>query len=511
MAAQKLAFGPFVLDLSAGALSRHGAPVPISYRGLLLLTAFLKRPGESLGKSDLMETAWPGLAVEESNLSVQIASLRKLLGETPEGSEWIATVPRVGYRFAGAVEPLAERGAESPQEAAPSIAVLPFENLSPDVEQQYFADGLAEDIIARLSRLRWLFVSARNSSFTFRGKPLDVREIGRALGVRYVLNGSVRRSGQRLRIGAQLSDAPSGGQVWAERYDVELADFLSIQDEIAGSVIGAIEPQLYAAEHQRFESRRPESLDAWGYVMKAMPYVWTWLSAKEMAIAQGLLTQALAIRPDYPRAMSLLAWTRAAAFQLGWTDEQAAIAGARAMAQKAIQADPVEPWPHFAAGYVHVVSRGFDKAVAELTEAIDLNPSFAFAHMILGCAYGYGGMPDDGLHHLALARQLSPRDFTRSGNFSTCGLCCFVAGRFDEAADWERRAVELHPDFGTAWRTYAAAAGMAGRRAEAAHALKEAKRLQPTLSADWVERFHPIVKASDRALYIEGLWAAGLE
>ena len=326
-----------------------------------------------------------------------------------------------------------------------------------------------------------------------------------------MLNGSVRRSGQRLRIGAQLSDASTGGQVWAERYDVELADFLSLQDEIAGSVIGAIEPQLYAAEHQRFQRRRPESLDAWGYVMKAMPYVWTWLSAKEMGTAQALLTRALEIRPDYPRAMSFLAWTRSAAFQLGWTDEQSAIVETRMMAQKAIQADPDDPWPHFAAGYVHMVSRSFDHAVAELTEAIDLNPSFAFAHMILGCAYGYGGMPADGLHHLALATRLSPRDFTRSANFSTCGLCCFVAGRFDEAADWERRAVELHPDFGTAWRTYAAAAGMAGRQEEAARALKEAKRLQPTLSVEWVERFHPIVKASDRAIYIRGLRAAGLE
>ena len=511
MTAPKLAFGPFVLDLGAGALSRHGAPVPISYRGLMLLSAFLKRPGENLSKSELMEAAWPGLAVEESNLSVQIASIRKLLGETPEGFEWIVTAPRIGYRFAGAVEPLATRDEEATAEAAPSLAVLPFENLSQDVEQQHFADGLAEDIITRLSRLRWLFVSARNSSFTFRGKPFDVREIGQALGVRYVLNGSVRRSGQRLRIGAQLSDASTGGQVWAERYDVELADFFSLQDEIAASVIGAIEPQLYAAEHQRFQGRRPENLDAWGFVMKAMPYVWTWLSAKEMAIAQALLTQALEIRPDYPRAMSLLAWTRSAAFQLGWTDEQSAIVEARMMAQKAIQADPDDPWPHIAAGYVHMVSRGFDKAVAELTEAIDLNPSFAFAHMVLGCAYGYGGMPADGLHHLALATRLSPRDFTRSANFSTCGLCCFVAGRFDEAADWERRAVELHPDFGTAWRTYAAAAGMAGRREEAAHALMEAKRLHPTLSAEWVERFHPIVKASDRAVYIQGLRAAGLE
>ena len=510
MTAPKLAFGPFVLDLGAGALSRHGAPVPISYRGLMLLSAFLKRPGESLSKSDLMEAAWPGLAVEESNLSVQIASLRKLLGETPEGSDWITTVPRVGYRFSGAVEPLAERAAEEPEEAAPSIAVLPFENLSQDVEQQYFADGLAEDIITRLSRLRWLFVSARNSSFTFRGA-LDVREIGRVLGVRYVLNGSVRRSGQRLRIGAQLSDAATGGQVWAERYDVELADFFALQDQIAGSVTAAIEPPLFAAEQQRFESRRPESLDAWGFVMKAMPYVWSWRSAREIETAQSLLAKALEVKPDYPRANSLLAWTLATGVHQGWAEMQAGLSKARAVAQRAIQSDPNDPWAHFAAGYVHMMSRDFDHAVAELTEAIELNSSFAFAHVILGVVYGYGGLPEDGLHHLGLASRLSPRDYTQSANFSASGLCHFIGGRYAEAAECERRAVELNPDFVTAWRTYAAAAGMAGLRDTAAHALTNAKRLQPSLSIDWVEKYHQIVKASDRAIYIQGLRAAGLE
>ena len=511
MPEKRYAFGPFVLDAGASALLRHGAPLPVSYRGLLLLAAFVKRPGENLSKAELMETGWPGLAVEESNLSVQIASLRKLLGAAPDGGEWIATAPRLGYRFAGPVELAAEKDEAASDQAAPSIAVLPFENLGHDLEQQHFADGLAEDIITRLSRLRWLFVSARNSSFTFRGKALDVREIGRALGVRYALNGSVRRSGQRLRIAAQLSDASTGRQVWAERYDVELADFLALQDEIAGSVIGAIEPQLYAAEHLRIKDRRPENLDAWGYVMKAMPYAWTWISAKDMAVAEGLLKRALAIQPDHPRAMSLLAWGRAAASQLGWSETAETLAEGRAFAQKAIQVDPDDPWPHFAAGYVHMISRGSDQAIAELIEAIDLNPSFAFAHTILGCAYGYSGMPADGLHHLGLASRLSPRDFTRSAHLSTCGLCHFMAGRFGEAADFERRAVELYPEFGTAWRTYAASAGLAGRTEEAARALKEARRLQPSLSVAWVEKFHPIVKASDRAIYTQGLRAAGLE
>ena len=244
--------------------------------------------------------------------------------------------------------------------------------------------------------------------------------------------------------------------------------------------------------------------------MKAMPYVWSWRSAREIETAQGLLARALEVKPDYPRANSLLAWTLATGVHQGWAEMQAGLSKARAFAQRAIQSDPNDPWAHFAAGYVHMMSRDFDHAVAELTEAIDLNPSFAFAHVILGAVYGYGGLPEDGLHHLALASTLSPRDYTQSANFSVRGLCHFIGGRYAEAAECERRAVELNPDFVSAWRTYAAAAGMAGLRETAANALSNAKRLQPSLSIDWVEKYYQIVKASDRAVYIEGLRAAGL-
>jgi TolB-like protein/Tfp pilus assembly protein PilF len=514
MSGPRYAFGSFVLDAATGTLVRRGVPIPVGYRGLLLLQAFLKRPGEILTKSDLMDAGWPGIAVEEGNLTVQIASLRKLLGPSADGYEWITTVPRVGYRFAALEQAAGDLAvaADSPAaDPSPSIAVLPFSNLGEDADQAFFAEGLAEDIIVRLSRLRWLFVSARNSSFTYKGRAIDVKQVGRELGVRYVLDGSVRRSGQRFRISATLSDAATGRQVWAERYDLELADFFALQDQIAENVIAAVEPRLLAAEHERFRSRSPESLDAWGFVARAMPHVWTWGSAEDMATAQALLERAIAIDHEYPRANSLMAWVHAARVQLGWTDAREMLAEARAMAQRAIQRDAEDPWTHFAAGYVHMVSRDFDAAVSELTEAIALNPSFAFAHMILGSTYAYGGQADDGLHHLGLAARLSPRDFTQAGNLATCGLCHFIAGRFAEAADYERRAVELRPNFGTAWRTYAASAGMAGDRTTAARALSEAKRLQPSLSADWVERYHPIVRATDRAVYIEGLRFAGLE
>lgn len=470
----------------------------------------MKRQGEVLTKSQLIDAAWPGTAIEEGNLAVQIASLRKLLGATPDGQDWIATVPRVGYRFTGEIKRL--DGATYNREAGepgPSIAVLPFANLSDDVHQQYFGDGLAEDIITRFARLRWLFVSARNSSFTYGAKAVDVKQVGRELGVRYVLDGSVRRSGQRLRITARASDVQNGRQIWAERYDLEMADFFALQDQIAESVIGAIEPRLYAAEHERFQGRAPGSLDAWGFTMKAMPYVWTWGSGQEIELAERLLTRATDIDPEYPRANCLRAWALAARVILGLADPDA-LPTALDMAHRAIRGDPEDPWTHFAAGFVHMASRHFDRAVAALTEAIVLNPSFAFAHVIFGCTYGYGGMPEDGLHHLAIADRLSPRDFTQAANLSTTGLCHFVAKRFAQASEYENRAVELRPHFGTAWRTLAASAGMAGDSVLARQALSQARRLHPSLSVEWIEKHHPIVHERDRALYIKGLCIAGL-
>jgi len=511
MQGRRFAFGPFVLNPEKGTLLRQAIPISVGYRALLLLEALVRRPGEVLTKSELIDAAWQGSTVEEGNLSVQIASLRKLLGPTPNGEDWIATVPRVGYRFTGDVERV-DGGADHREsvETGSSIAVLPFVNLGNEIHQQYFGDGLAEDLITRLARLRWLFVCARNSSFAYGHKAMDVKHIGRELGVRYVLDGSVRRSGKHLRITARASDTQNGRQIWAERYDVEIVDFFVLQDQIAQSVIGAIEPKLYAAEHERFQSRAPGSLDAWGFAIRAMPYIWTWGSSQELDLAEELLTKAINVDPDYPRANCLLAWALAARVMLGLAEPAVQLPIAQDMAQRAIRGDPEDPWTHFAAGFVHMASRRFGQAVAALTEAIVLNPSFAFAHAFLGCAYGYGGMPEDGLHHLSIADRLSPRDFTLAGNLSTRGLCHFVANRFAEAAEYENRAVELRPYFGTAWRTLAASAGMAGDHALANKALSHAVRLQPSLSIQWVEKYHPIVHESDRALYIQGLVIAGL-
>ena len=436
--------------------------MPVGYRAILLLGALLERPGEVLAKSELMDAAWQGMAVEESNLSVQIAALRKLLGPRPRAATGSRRCRASATASRGTVEALGAAADEHAAEPGPSIAVLPFANLSDDAEQQHFADGLAEDIITRLARLRWLFVSARNSSFTYGGKAVDVKQVGRELGVRYVLDGSVRRSGQRLRIGAELSEPTTGLQVWADRYDVDVADFFALQDQIAESVIAAIEPRLYVAEQQRFQRRSPDSARCLG-LRHAGDALRLDLVPGRGDRGGGGVTAAghrhrSRLSPRQQPAGVVAGGTGAARM----VDAEAALANARAMAHRAISRDPEDSWAHFAAGYVHMVSRSTEPAVAELNEAIELNPSLAFAHTILGSTYGYGGMADDGLHHCGLATKLSPRAYFHPATLAVTGLCHLMAGRFADAVAFELRAVELRPSFGVAWRTLAAAAGLAG-------------------------------------------------
>ncbi|QOZ28531.1 winged helix-turn-helix domain-containing protein [Bradyrhizobium sp. CCBAU 51753] len=265
-------FGPFVLDGQRGRLLRGGRPVAVSSKGLRLLEALVGSPGQTLTKTELMQAAWGDTAIEESNLSVQIAALRKQLGPISEGGDWITTVPRVGYRFVGlpAREPMestAEPKALS-AEHRPWIAVLPFVNLSGEREQEYLADGITEDIITALTRFRWLFVIARNSSFAYKDRSLDAKQIAQELGVEYLIEGSVRKSGQRMRISAQLVEATSRKHIWAERYDLELTDVFAVQDEIAERVAGAIEPELLKTEGAQAAARHTGNMTAWDIVRR---------------------------------------------------------------------------------------------------------------------------------------------------------------------------------------------------------------------------------------------------
>jgi len=307
----------------------------------------------------------------------------------------------------------------------------------------------------------------------------------------------------------QLIDATSGNHIWAERYDRPVADIFAVQDEITANVVAAIEPQLYAAENLRLQSKPPESLDAWGCVVRAMPFIWTWVSQNDDT-GLNLLNRAIELDPAYPRARSLLAWTFATRVLLGNMDFERGISEALMLAQRAIDLDPEDPWAHLAAGYVFTFSRRFGPAVEELNEALQRNPSFAFVRIIMAVAHGYAGLAEEGYRQLEIATRLSPRDHTQAASLSVEGLCHLVAYRYEDAVTAERRAVQLRPDFGPAWRTLTAAAGLAGDIELARKGLAECKRLQPNVSTAWIEKYHPLIRAEDRARYIDGLRRAGM-
>jgi TolB-like protein len=515
MSQRSVSFGQFVLNPETGTLLRDGVPVNVGYRAFLLLKALVERPGDVFTKAELFEAAWPGTVVEETNLSVQMAALRKTLGNAPGDQEWFATVPRVGYRFLGAVSPLAAAAtnaqpSSSPySKTGPSIAVLPFTNLSPDADQEYLADGIVEDIISGLSRLRWLGVVARNSSFAYKGKTVDIRVVARELDARYVLEGAVRRGGDRLRVTSRLVDGTTGNQVWAEQYDGAVGDVFEVQDKIARGVVASIEPQLYAAEDALSQQRPPESIDAWGYAVRAMAEIWAWDQASNVE-ARDHLGRALALDPAYPRAHSLLALAYMSGAHMGWLVPDDVVTPAREAARRAIAGDGNDPWGHLALGYVHLLSRAVAPAIGELGEALWLNPNFALGHLLLGLAHGYGGNGEEGLKQMAVSTQLSPRDPNQALILTSVALCHFVAGRYAESVAGNRRAVQLRPRFTSAWRTLASAAALSGDLETGRSALLEAKRLQPDLSADWVEAHSPIVRPEDRQRFIAGLRNAGL-
>jgi len=258
----------------------------------------------------------------------------------------------------------------------PSIAVLPFANLSRDPEQEFFADGIAEDIITALSKLRWFFVIARNSTFTYKARAVDVKQIGRELGVRYVLEGSVRKSGNRLRITAQLVEATSGNHVWAERWDRDIGDIFEVQDEITERVVAAIEPQLYAAEHFRSQRKPPESLDAWECVVRALSYI-SRRSQEDNAAALELLQRAVTLDPAYAQAHSVLAYVLGLDAVYGWRPRENVLPLALESAQKAVLLDDDDPWSHLALGSVFARVDRPEEAISEFRRALALNPNFA--------------------------------------------------------------------------------------------------------------------------------------
>ncbi len=392
----------------------------------------------------------------------------------------------------------------------PSIAVLPFQNMSGDPEQEYFSDGISEDIITALSKLRWFFVIARNSSFTYKGKAVHMKQVAAELGVGYVLEGSVRKGGDRVRITAQLNDATTGSHLWAERYDRDLADVFAVQDEITEAIVAAIEPQLYAAENFRGQRKPPESLDAWDLVMRSLSHFWR-VTRQDNVVAQALLEKAIAIDPGYGQALGVLATSHMFCKHMGWEDMASAGPIAEKAARAAIRADDEDPWAHLALGWVHLFARRFDDSLAELELALRLNPNFSLAQGYYGLVLSYCSRWQEAAVAATRALRLSPRDPLLAVYHGIAAYAQFVGRNYDEAMRLARQALRERADFVGAHRVLTAAAGMAGETETAADALRELRRAQPNISLAWIAKEMPIKEEEERRHYVEGFRRAGLD
>jgi adenylate cyclase len=326
----------------------------------------------------------------------------------------------------------------------PSIAVLPFQNMSGDPEQEYFADGMVEEIITALSRIRWFFVIARNSTFTYKGHAVDVKQVGRELGVRYVLEGSVRKAGNRIRVTAQLVEAATGNHVWAERYDRDLADIFAVQDEITERVVAAIEPELYAAEQVRSQNKAPDSLDAWECVIRTLSLIGQG-TRDENTEAEALCRRAIAIAPGYGRAHSLLAWAllRRSVY-LG--DLRTLVPEISMETQTGLALDDRDPWAHVAQANPFNRLRRFGEAVSASRRALELNPKFALAHALLGNPLAIQGAQQEAINSAEHALRLSPRD-RLVGTYASMTMTTvhFAARRYPECVIWARNLIERSP------------------------------------------------------------------
>jgi TolB-like protein/cytochrome c-type biogenesis protein CcmH/NrfG len=518
-------FADHRLDTALRELVRGREAISVEPQVFDLLVYLIENRDRVVTRDDLIASVWGGRIVSDSTLTTRINAARTAIGDSGAEQRLIRTIARKGLRFVGEVHLApggdAEMGGAAQKEPGepartllplpdrPAIAILPFVNMSDDPAQEYFSDGISEDIITALSRLRWFFVIARNSSFVYKGKSGNLKQIAAELGVGYVVEGSVRRSGERLRITAQLNDAATGAHIWAERYDRDLADVFAVQDEITTAIVAAIEPQIYAAENFRARRKSPDSLDAWDLVMRALSHYWR-VTRQDNVVAQALLEKATALDPSYGQALGLLATTHTFSAHMGWADMAVVAPNAERAARAAVLADDGDPWAHLALGCVHLFARRFDHSLDEFEEALRLNPNFSLAQAYHGLTLAYCARPGEAIAAARRALRLSPRDPFAAVYDGIAAYAHFVDRNYADAIRLARDGIRLRGDFVGAHRVLTAAAGMAGQRELAAAALTELRRAQPNISLAWIAREMPIREPDEMEHYLEGFRRAAL-
>ncbi|WP_291391015.1 winged helix-turn-helix domain-containing protein [Devosia sp.] len=475
MSDQRITCGPFAVDLVAKLATRNGEPLPIGHRGVALLASLFGRPGEVLTKTELLDAAWGSAAIEESNLSVQVAALRKVLGPSPTGGEWIVTVPRVGYRFASPAIPSPANSERS------SVAVLPFVNLSSDPEQAFFADGLAEEIIVALGRLPGLLVIARNSSFAYRGSDVDVRKVGSDLDVRYVLSGSVRRGGNRVRMSAQLADAGSGAHLWAETFDRELADVFAIQDEVTRRIVDALKLKLTPAQTAGATDGGTNDIAALDLLMRGRAILngpTQNLEVHRRTI--DLIGRAIKRDPSYVDAIGELAIAYHVDYLNRWTeDPDGSLREAQRLGDRMVELAPNHQFGHFVVALTAMVARDFDRFRREAAITVALNPDAGIASDLQGHLSLANEVPLEAIPHFERCMRLDPSLSATILYLQFLGRAYFYGGRYETAVAVFRERILLMPDTDASRGYLAAALGHLGKVEEARQVWSELMAINP--------------------------------
>jgi TolB-like protein/tetratricopeptide (TPR) repeat protein len=512
----KISFGRFQLDLQQRELTRDGVPVELSSRALEILCVLASANGELVSKDELMKRVWPGLVVEENNIQVHVSALRKALDEGKSGKSYLMTVPSRGYCLVGAQPAAAATGdVDSRPSLAvpdrPSIAVLPFQNMSGDADQEYFADGVVDEIITALSRFSSLFVIARNSSFTYKGRAVDVKQAGRELGVRYVLEGSVRKAAHRVRITGQLVDAANGAHLWADRFEGALDDIFDLQDQMTASIVGAIAPKLEQAEIERAKRKPTKSLDAYDYFLRGMEYSYQHTS-ESVSEALRLFSRATELDSHFAASYGMAAYCYVRRQANGWMANLGReIAETARLARKAVQVGKDDAVALSRAGHaLAYVVHELDAGALFIDRALVLNPNLASAWFSSGWLRVWIGEPDVAIKHFAQFRRMSPLDHLMPVAQSGSAFAHFLGGRYDEALSQAERVLQESPNFHTALRISAASNALAGRIDAAQRTLARLRQVDPALRVSNLKDLTPLRRPEDIARYEEGMRRAGL-
>jgi TolB-like protein len=514
----------FVLDIQRRELRRGDVVVAVEPQVFDLLEFLIRSRDRVVSRDDLLAAVWHGRIVSEATLSSRVNSARAAIGDNGDEQRLIKTFPRRGVRFVGEVTEETEAVVEAVVDASPanavpddgeptrpSIAVLPFQTFASEPEQEYFSDGMVEEIITALSQLRWLFVIARNSSFAYKGKSPDIRQVGRELGVRYVLEGSVRKAANRLRITGQLIDASTGAHIWAGRFDGNLEDVFDLQDQVTSSVIGAIAPKLEQAEIARAKRKPTESLGAYEFYLRGMANIYRW-TREGISEALELFGKAIERDPDFASTYGMAAWCYFWRMVNGWmTDRPREMAEASRLAARAAELGKDDAVALTFGGLALGAGVGdIEGGLALIDRALVLNPNLAAAWSASGTLHADNGDHALAIEHLAHAMRLSPLDPLMFFMETFTAFAHFQAGRFDEARTLAEQACREQPYYLTAIRIAAVSNVGAGRLDEARRYITRARELDPGLRISTLTERVSTLRPDVFANYVAALRKAGL-